>query len=225
MPLMLINLTLMNYYQSTKNLLLANLICLGESFVLVIGLSLLLQGFLGMTGIWLAFVLAELLMLLLLAGLIRWKSGRWPKSIDDCLLLPAGFGGNPADIFELSLSNDLTEIVNISHKISSFCQAQGVDVRRSFLLALCIEEMAGNVVRHSLRPGENRFLDIRILVKGPQLILRVRDNGRRFNPVAWLATQDPADVCSNIGIRMISQLATSIDYRYRVGLNNLIIVL
>lgn len=225
MPLMLINLTLMNYYQSTHNLLLANLICLGESFILIIGLSLLLAHFLGATGVWLAFVLAELLMLLILVGLIRIKSGQWPRSIDDCLLLPAGFGGNPADIFDLSIGNSLADVVTLSRKVSAFCQAQGVDARRSFLLALCIEEMAGNVVRHGFRPGEHRFFDIRILVKGPQLILRVRDNGRRFNPVAWLALQDPGDACANIGIRMISRLATSVDYRYRVGLNNLIIVL
>jgi anti-sigma regulatory factor (Ser/Thr protein kinase) len=225
MPLMMLNLTMMNFYQSTKNLLLANVICLGEGFLLVIGLTFLLQGFMGVSSVWLAFFLAEFFMILVILLLIRRKSGRWPKSMDDCLLLPTDFGGKPEDILDLSIGNSLADVVTIARQVGPFCTAHGIEDRRSYLLSLGIEEMAGNVVRHSFKPGVRQFLDIRILIKGERLILRVRDNGSRFDPFAYLAKQDPADICSNIGIRLIQRLAVKVDYRYTVGLNNLIITI
>lgn len=223
MPLMLVNVTLMSFYQCTRSLAVANLVGAARSLVLVLGFAAALGGIVGVDGVWLAFVLAEAGTLLAVAVVVRRRAGRWPRSLDDWMLLPEGFGGRPGDVFELSVGNSLDEVLGLSRRIQAFCQGRGVDARRSALVALAVEEMAGNVVRHAFRPGEPRSFDVRLLVDGERLVLRVRDDGRRFHPFEHLAAQDPADRCSNVGIRLVEGLATSVDYRYSLGLNNLVV--
>jgi len=223
MPLMLINVTLTEFFLAARNVLIANIICLCERLILVLGLSFLLSPHLGVNGVWLAFFLAEALMILVFPFIVRIKSGMWPTSFYRCMLLPAGFGGKPEDTLDISLGNSMREVVKLSDKVADFCRAHGIDKRRTYLLSLCIEEMAGNVAKHAFKPNEKRFMDIRVLVKNERLILRLRDNGRRFNPFEYLKTQDPRDVCSNIGIRLVHNMASHVDYRYSIGLNNLII--
>ena len=86
-------------------------------------------------------------------------------------------------------------------------------------LSLCIEEMAGNVVQHAFKAGEKRWLDLTIVDKPDTVIVRIRDNGSPFDPLAYLSSGEE----KGYGILMIHKLAESIEYRRNMGLNNLII--
>lgn len=80
--------------------------------------------------------------------------------------------------------------------------------------------MAGNVVKHAFKQGEKRWLDFTIIDKMDMVILRIRDNGAAFDPLAHLSS------CSNedeYGIKLIHALADDFEYRRSMGLNNLII--
>ena len=185
----------------------------------------LLTRLLGVNGVWIAFVLTEIVMLAVVVALIRRKSGRWPRSIADCMLLPDGIGGKPEDTLDVSIGNSMDEVVEVSRQVGAFCEARGLEPQRTQFVSLAVEEMAGNVVTHGFKPGERKSFDVRVLIKGDRLILRVGDDGPRFHPFEHLAAQDPADMGSNIGIRMVKAMSTSVDYRYSIGLNNTIICL
>ena len=81
------------------------------------------------------------------------------------------------------------------------------------------KEMAGNVVKHAFKPGEKRWLDLTIVDKPKALIVRIRDNGSPFDPLAYLSAGD----VQGYGILMIRKLAENFEYRRSMGLNNLII--
>ncbi len=223
MPFMLVNITMLEFYQATRNILMANLICIIDSLVLVICFSFIFTRYLGVGGVWLAFFFSDVLMILILPVMIRLKSGKWPRMIYDFMLLPRGFGGQPEDSLDISIGNSMEEVEELSKSIGIFCRKHNIDEERSYNLALFIEEMAGNITKHAFKPGEKKFMDIRILVKADKLILRIRDNCPRFHPFEYLTTQDPEDIGSNIGIRLIKKMATQVNYRYSIGLNNLII--
>lgn len=94
-------------------------------------------------------------------------------------------------------------------------------------IALFIEEMAGNVVQHSFKPGEKKWFDLMILDKKDSIVLRMRDNGDLFDPSTYLRIEEkeqPADA-QRLGIKMVSSLADKFEYRRSMGLNNLIMVL
>ena len=42
--------------------------------------------------------------------------------------------------------------------------------------------VAGNIVDYGFDDGKKHFVDVRVIVKGEQVIIRLRDDCRQFNP-------------------------------------------
>ncbi|WP_371263041.1 hypothetical protein [Selenomonas ruminantium] len=53
------------------------------------------------------------------------------------------------------------------------------------VLAHCIEELGVNIIRHGFNDGKPHAIDVRILAKEKEIILRIRDDCRPFNPVNY----------------------------------------
>ncbi len=56
-------------------------------------------------------------------------------------------------------------------------------------------------------------------------MIRIRDNGRPFDPVEWYEKNHPEDPASGLGIRIIMKLAKDVKYIPAMGLNNLMITM
>ena len=65
----------------------------------------------------------------------------------------------------------------------------------------------------------NQVLGIRVVYKDDELVLRITDDCRAFDPKEQLKLIDPDDVTKNIGLRMVQKLARSISYTNMLGLN------
>jgi hypothetical protein len=72
-----------------------------------------------------------------------------------------------------------------------------------------------------LEPGYS--VDIRIVYKNNGLLLRIRDDCRPFDPAERKELTDPTDPASNIGIRLVFQIADEVEYQCILGLNVLTI--
>ena len=66
-------------------------------------------------------------------------------------------------------------------------------------------------------------IDIRVVHKDDDIILRIRDDCVPFNPRERKALTDPNDILKNAGIRIVYQIAKSVDYQNLLGLNVLTI--
>jgi anti-sigma regulatory factor (Ser/Thr protein kinase) len=219
MPLQLINSVLLNYYQCTRKVGMATMICLLQSLVYTVLFALILIRPMGANGAWMAILLGDILTLETVGVVMRLKTGKFPLSVDTVMLLGDTFAGSDKDRLELSIGNSMEEVMAISTGIHKFGRNRDLDKQTLNLLSLCIEEMAGNVVRHAFKPGEKRWLDLTVIDKPDALILRIRDNGAAFDPLAYDGGAD----ATHYGIRMIRKLADTIEYRRSMGLNNLII--
>ena len=179
----------------------------------------------GGRGAW--FATPVCLSLLIVAAyfyIIRWKDGEGFHG--KRLLVTDDFGA--ASGKELSISADtMTEVIGMSRLAGLFCEENGIDKRRAQHLALCIEELGGNIIRHGFNDGKPHSIDIRILVKDEELILRVRDDCRPFNPLERyeLTQQQKEDPAKNIGIRLVVGSCRDIQYLSTMSTNNLIIKL
>ena len=222
MPLQLINLVLMNFYQSTRSTALASTICILQQLVFTTGFSLLLVGPLGANGIWIAFLLGEACTILTTLALVARKNKSFPRRLADIMLLPKGFGGQADDRLELSAGNSLDEVVRVCKSVDAFAREHGIEGRLLSHLLICTEEIAGNIVRHAFTPGKAQYLDIVILCRSDKLIIRIRDNGALFDPVTFLRTHPNS---GHLGILLASGLADEMTYRRSVGLNNLTMTL
>ena len=116
------------------------------------------------------------------------------------------------------------EAVDVAQKIQKFCLDRGVDRKRSYYAALCMEEMAGNIVSHGFTKDEkDHTIDVRVVHKGDDVILRIKDNCVPFDPKQRSEVFNPDDPAKNMGIRMIYKMMDDIEYRYTLGLNVLTI--
>ncbi|MBE8952640.1 MAG: ATP-binding protein [Quinella sp. 1Q7] len=195
-----------------------------ENIGFVVPIVLLLTPQIGISGIWLTFPLSSAAYLLTIFLVTCRHCGRITFKLDDYLLLPKDFDV-PEDR-QLSITvTSMDEVMNLSIRAQAFCMARGIDERRSKLSGLCIEEMAGNIVDYGFDDGKKHFVDIRVIIRGEQVILRLRDDCRPFNPKKWAELYNPDDPFSHIGIRIVHKMSTEFDYVNVLKLNNLLIKL
>lgn len=218
-PVQLINSVLINYYQCTKKVGMATMICVLQSLVYTLVFAYILIGPMGASGVWLAFLLGEVLTLLTVVIRLVIKNRKLSLSYDALMMLDSNFGGNTRDRLELSIGNSIEEVMEISNGIYKFGKNRNLSQNTLNTLSLFIEELAGNVIKHAFKPGQKRSLDLTIIDKPNKLIIRIRDNGSPFDPLAYLSSGET----HGYGLLIIQKLAESIEYHRNMGLNNLII--
>ena len=146
-----------------------------------------------------------------------------PRKLEHILLLPEDFGVPDRERLDITVRN-IDETMEVSRQVSSFCESRGIDARRSYFAGLCLEEMAGNVVLHGFTKDRKKHsLDIRVAHSGDDIILRLRDNCRSFNPFERIRSMESGDGVKNIGIRLVYSIAKDVQYQNLLGLNNLVI--
>lgn len=219
LPIQVINSVLLNYYQCTKKVGMATMICVLQSLVYTLLFACILIQPMGASGVWLAFLLGEVLTLLTVCLVLLVKNRKFALSINDLMMLDKSFGGDPKDRLEISIGNNMEEVMVISSGIYKFGNNRNLSQETLNTLSLFIEELAGNVVQHAFKPGEKRWLDLTIMDKPEKLIIRIRDNGSPFDPLAYLSTGER----NGFGLLLVQKLADHIAYRRSMGLNNLII--
>ena len=221
-PITLINTVLMNFYQCTKRTGMATLICLLQSLCYTVVFAFVLIRSFGANGVWTAFFLGEVFTLVTAMVCIFVKNKKLSLTLSSIMMLDKDFGGNENDRLEISIGNSMDEVMTISTGIYKFGKNRDIDGKALNILSLCIEEIAGNIVRHSFKEGEKRWLDLIILDKNENLVIRFRDNGAHFDPIAYLNNDAPKE---GYGIPLIHSLADDFEYRYNMGINNTIIYL
>jgi putative MATE family efflux protein len=223
LPPSLIGVIFLNFYSSINNTYMANYIGFAHSFLLISLFATVLTPIMGSDGLWICFFLGETFTLVGLIVLIRIKTGIWPRKVNDFLMLEDSFEKNIKDSFEISIENDMEQVMELSNKIYSFIDKYPHREDKLKKIALCVEEMAGNIVEHGFPSFKQHYMDIRILLTKNGAIFRIRDDGKPFNPIEYGNENNPSK--NKLGISIIREIAKDIDYRNTIGLNNLTITL
>ena len=221
-PISKINVVFMKYLQGMRHIKLANVLGVLDSLVYPIPLAAILGRLGGTDGVWLAFILRELLVTFTVIALAAWHNRKLPRRIEDMLFLPEGFGVPPEDRYDVSVTT-MEQVTKVSETAQSFCMTKGHYDKRATAVALCVEEIAGNIVSHGFSDGKRHCIDLRILKKNGDFIIRIRDDCRAFNPKERMELLDPKDHESNIGLRIVFRLAEDVTYTNTMNMNNLII--
>ena len=218
LPIRFVNLLLTQYYQTTKHTALAVTLSVLEVLAYPLAAAALLIRPLGPEGVWISFPIAEALTFVtaMVFILLKTKSG---SLLHRVLMLPEDFGGSEADKLSVSIGNSMDEVMEMARSVYAFGEERGVSKETMNKVSLCIEEMAGNVVQHSFKPGEKRWFDLLVYIKPDTILLRMRDNGRPFDPLARLREQAEHDPEKNLGLKVINGITDSFEYRNGVGLN------
>lgn len=226
LPLAALNMIIGSYLQAIGNQKGAYLFNIGSELVCVITCVVSLSHLFGLDGVWAAFPAGQLLLLVIFLCCAFFRKNTKAKGIDKMLFLPDDFCIPEEDGISISV-HSMEEVIGLSERVGDFCKKHGVDDRRTCLLSLCIEEMAGNTVQYGFSDGKRHSIDIRVIIKEDEILLRLRDDCRRFDlkekVESWeLDREHPEE---NVGIRMVLGLSKDVSYANTMSMNNLMITI
>ena len=211
-----INNALKYAYQASGRAGLTEVISLLEGALFPVLAAFVLSRFMGADGAWLAFAAGEILTLVTIGILIRRISGEIPWRNGAFLLLKNDFGTGRKETLEMDIAR-LEDVTAAAERAEQFCLKQEQTARVSSHIALCIEEMAGNVIQYGFRDGKPHHLSVLIMNKPDHWVIRFRDDCRAFDPVRFIPQGDE----QALGIRLVLALAEDAHYTYSMNMNNL----
>ena len=224
-PLVLICCVNSGYFQAQRLNLIVNIISVFDGFLSMVIPSLILAPILGATGIWISLVLGIVITASLGPLYAIKRNGHIPSSLSEWLLLPQIFPGKEKPHLLLPIRK-MKDISPVSQAVQSFCTDHGVDGKTARYSALCIEEIAGNVVRYGFSQGKglHRAEVFTMISEEGQIFLRVRDDCAPFDLTEWARTVSDTDPTSHIGIRMVMRMASEVQYQNLLGMNVLTMI-
>lgn len=224
LPFFAFNVMCANYLQAITRIFASTLVNIGIEVAFTAVSAYILSTLFGTMGIWLSYFCGQAILSLVLFVIAAVKKDPSRHGLAAHMVLKKDFGVPEKDRIERSL-NTMDEVVEFSEDVSRFCMEHKLGSKESNRLALCVEEMAGNVIEHGFTGDKPHHLDVRVLVKGESVILRMRDDCEKFDlcEKAQKWSFDPEHPEKNIGIRIVLKLAKDISYTNTMNTNNLII--
>jgi len=209
---------LRNCYQGTGRVGLMQAISVMANMVLPTLAAWALGKATGLRGVWLYFAVGETLALMGMMAYVWLKKGGVTWRAEDILLLRDDFGVPEENRLE-EILRDVDGVMDYSRAASDFCRAHGGSERLASHLALCVEEMGGNIAMHGFGPEGKNLLSIRLQVKDGRWTLRFRDDCMAFDPISHVGHS------GELGIRLAMRMADEARYTYSMNLNNLTLIL
>ncbi len=226
LPFLTITAIFQDFYLATQNLKTTYFLNICESLVFVLGTGIILSFIFGEDGIYAAYCIGEIMALV---GLVLWVwawTKKFPTSIKNMMMLPKSFEVEHIAHLNRTVKSNLEDIMELKEEVLDFCHANNIEDKKAFLLALSIEEMAGNVAQYAYKDNKEHFVDIFILINQlGEIVFRMRDDGEPFNPFTFIEEDESVreDPYAHIGIRLINNMVKTSDYRFSLGMNNLLL--
>ncbi len=208
------------FYQGTGRVIVTEIISLCEGALLPGAAAILMSALIGLNGIWLNFVIGEVLALIGIFAYTHFRSKRFSDPSYALLLLSDSFGVDQDDLLEADI-RDMNDVSSVSEAAGIFCSRHGQSPLFSNRIAVCVEEMASNTVAYGFAEGKKNHLSVRLQHKDDRWVLRFRDDCAAFDPVSYIP---PEGEGRGTGIRLVTAMADDIRYTYSLNLNNLTLI-
>ncbi len=204
----------LNFYNATQQLKIANYISFAHSFLFLSAFSGIFSFLIGGDGIWISFVLCEIVTLISLPFIIKLKTKKFPKSLGDFVIVEENEFPSE-DTFTAYIESE-EELLDIVENIDEKLKGNDLDNKTKLKIQLLLEEMGNNILTHAYKSDKNKYLNIRILYKNTEeIIIYFQDNGVPFDMGGDYWKKEEF-----YGIKIIKNFSTDINYNHNLKLNN-----
>lgn len=213
LPFFGLNFVMICYFQTIDRKLFSSMIVILENLVFILPLMILMEKLVGEPGIWISFIVAEILTLgtvFLVSFMIRKKSG---NTLSPILLLEK----IDAKMLDVTIHFSIENATGISDEIIQFCKQNNISSERANRAGLIAEELTTNIIRFGKGRNSDNLIDIRLSIAGDDIVLRIRDDGIPFNPVEYIRKNGTE---KSFGLNIVNQMAKKFDYTYALNFNN-----
>ena len=216
-PFVMLTVMLTNIFQSMGKLVLVNAVSIMENAVFFFPVAYVCSRFIGVDGVWLSFLLSEVCTQLVVFVIVVISGKHLPRHLVAFLMIPRDFSVPKECRLNLT-AHSLAEAADISEKLIDFCESRGIDHKRALYSGLCMEEMAALTLNNAEKPCQ---VDVYTEIDGKKLTIRMKDDGKPFDPTEQYKLLNPDDRISNIAIRIFFRLAKDVKYTTAFDLNML----
>ena len=206
---------LLNFYNATQQLKIANYISFAHSFLFLSAFAIIFSFLMGGDGIWISFVLCEIVTLLSLFFLIKFKTKKFPKSLSDFVIMDENLFPSE-DTYAVYVESE-DELLDVVENIDKNLLDDDLDDGTKLKIQLILEEMGTAIFAHAYKSEKDKYLNIRILYKNTEeIIVYFQDSGVPFD------IEKDFDKKEDLGIKIIKNFSRGIEhnYNYNVKLNN-----
>lgn len=199
---------MMYIYSAIRRNKLAIIISIVDS-LLVIPTSLIMGTYMGADGIWWAFSVSALLLLLSTAIYTIYENIKNEHATTGLLMLPVI---DDRSTLYVSITNDSNESSELSEKISDFLYEREINRRTAMRCGLLAEELVVYLLSEST---DMNMIDIIVRIVDGQIEMCFRSDGQPIS--GFLAFKEKED---SISEKLLSSLSSDCKYQRYLGLNN-----
>ena len=116
-----------------------------------------------------------------------------------------------------SITGEPENVADIHREIDQFCRQNDIPRNKGVFLAIAFEEAALNIINYNEHVD---MIDICLLLEGGNLIVRIRDNGAPFDPLAFV---DDEDILQMNNIKLLERLTDQKTYTRIMNMNNTVL--
>ncbi len=216
------------YYQAAGFTILANILVFCRAFLFSVVPVWLLVDTLGLTSVYLSFVISPVCTLLALLPALWYYS---KKNMSGIFIqdLEAERNGN---YMSFSVNTETNAIIDSLDAVDDFSEKNSLSPKDTMLIRLSLEEMLLSIKQHVFPNKEDATIDVRLLfinrLSGQMIVIRIRNEGALFNPIDYydrMTDEDPLSLGDALGIAMIAKAADVVHYKSTFGINNLTVII
>ncbi len=211
------------YFQASGHKVLSYYSSVTGELVFLVSSAYILITLFGTIGLWICYPVSEMLYLISVFIIATVKCKHIPHSINDFLFLGDDFEDKNIKVFYKSIRK-IEDYQELSVSAIDFCTENGIDAKTRMSIGLVIEEVSTNIFEHN-QDSDEHYVDVKIILEKSSVTLSFRDDCRPFNPKERIAMLDDSMPEHNIGLRIISKKAKSMQYVSVFNLNNFVITL
>ena len=127
------------------------------------------------------------------------------------------------ETYQFKLTNDPAELEALQRQLQNALQADGFRLRVISPLNVAIGEWIENIIQYAYADGVTHPITVHCQVEPKEVVVRITDQGRPFNPCDYPALDLTASssVPASRGIHLIRHLVDGFAYE-RQGANNVV---
>lgn len=145
---------------------------------------------------------------------------RRPGSAADKLLQYEADIKDNVPVLDISIHYSNSDVSGISERVHGFLKGEGASDRTAYICALCIEELAADMVGHTLAAAKagssSELMDIKLFSDPESFKIVLRNIAKPYNPLDF---EYDNGTFAKIGTFMAQELAGNITYNYVYKMN------
>ena len=116
---------------------------------------------------------------------------------------------------KLAIKNEMSELPAVNAALAAFLASHGVPQRAAYAVNLAIDELVVNVMRYAYVDDDVHIIDLQLAIQGEQIILRIVDDGRPFDPRTGPALDLHAEdrEVGGLGLLMVLDMVDVLKYQ------------